>query len=219
MSPAGSEVILEARGIVRRYPGTVALKDVTYRVYRNQVNVLIGENGAGKSTLMRILAGIESPDEGELLLEGNPIQFRSPRDAARHGISIVHQELSVLPNLDLTDNVFAGRELVKKGIVLDRESEDRRSAEALRRLRKPMDVHTIAGYLSLGGRQIVEMARTLDQGSRILILDEPTSALSNAETDTLFEVIGKLKRSGVTVIYISHRLNELLHLGDQFTVL
>ena len=109
MSAACGEVILEARGIVRRYPGTVALKDVTYRVYRSQVNVLIGENGAGKSTMMRILAGVEAPDEGELLLDGAPIRLRSPREAARRGISIVHQELSILPNLDLAENIFAGR--------------------------------------------------------------------------------------------------------------
>src|SRR5215469_1314408 len=195
MSAAGIEVILEARGIVRRYPGTVALKDVTYRVYRNQVNVLIGENGAGKSTMMRILAGVERQDEGELLLEGAPIQFRSPRDAASNGISIVHQELSILPNLDLAENIFAGREPVTKGVLLDRVTEDRRSAEALRRLRSPLDVRTQAAYLSLGSRQLVEVARTLDHGAKILILDEPTSALSNAEAEDLFQVVADLKRS------------------------
>lgn len=219
MSATRSEVILEARGLVRRYPGTVALKDVTYRVYRNQVNVLIGENGAGKSTMMRILAGVETPDEGGLILEGVPIRLRSPREAARHGISIVHQELSVLSNLDLAENIFAGREPVTKLVLLDRVTEERRSSGALRRLRKPMAVRTLAGYLSLGSRQLVEVARTLDQGARILILDEPTSALSNAEAESLFRVIAELKRSGVTIIYISHRLHELLHLGDQFTVL
>jgi erythritol transport system ATP-binding protein len=218
MNPA-NEVLLEARGIVRRYPGTTALKDITYRVYRNQVNVLIGENGAGKSTLMRILAGIETPDEGELLLNGSRIQLRSPRDAAGHGISIVHQELSIVPNLDLAENIFAGRELVKLGVLLDEAAQEKRSSEALRRLRTPMMVRTQASYLSLGSRQLVEVARTLDQGARLLILDEPTSALSNAEADSLFQVIAELKSSGVTIVYISHRLHELLHLGDQFTVL
>jgi len=219
MTPVDSEIIFEARRIVRRYPGTVALNEVTYRVYRNQVNVLIGENGAGKSTLMRILAGVEEQDEGELLLDGLSIQLKSPRDAARHGISIVHQELSVLPNLDLAENIFAGREPVKMHVFLDRATEDRRSLDALRRLRSPMEVHTQAGQLSLGSRQLVEVARALDQGTRILILDEPTSALSNAEADALFQVIADLKSSGVTIIYISHRLHELLHLGDRFTVL
>ena len=213
------QVILEARNITRRYPGTVALQSVNFLVFRNQVNVLIGENGAGKSTLMRILAGVEQPDEGELLLEGAPIELRSPRDAARHGISIVHQELSVLPNLDIAENIFAGREPAKAGIVLDRAMEESRSARVLRQLHNPMDVRTLVSQLSLGCRQLVEVARTLDQNARILILDEPTSALSNAEADSLFKVLAHLKRAGVTIIYISHRMNELLHLGDFYTVL
>jgi erythritol transport system ATP-binding protein len=219
MSEPRDNIILEVRGITRRYPGTIALNAVDLRVYRNQVNVLIGENGAGKSTLMRILAGVESQDEGELWLEGSSIVLRSPRDAARHGIAIVHQELSVLPNLDLADNIFAGREEVRAGVFVHRSAEEERSTQALRRLRKPMNVRHQAGHLSLGSRQIVELARTLDQKAKILILDEPTSALSNAEAETLFAVLDELKRSGVTIIYISHRLNELLHLGDQFTVL
>jgi erythritol transport system ATP-binding protein len=219
MNEASDQIILEARDITKRYPGTIALDGVTLRVHRNQVNVLIGENGAGKSTLMRILAGVETADEGELLLDGSPIRVRSPREAAAQGISIVHQELSVLPNLDISENVFAGREPTKAAILLDRQIEDCRSSKALASLRKPMRVRTRTAQLSLGCRQIVEIARTLDQGARVLILDEPTSALSSAETASLFHVIEDLKRSGVTIIYISHRLHELLHLGDWFTVL
>ena len=219
MSHSDSSIILEARAVTRRYPGTIALDAVDFRVYRNQVNVLIGENGAGKSTLMKVLAGIESPDEGELLLDGTPIVLRSPRDAARHGIAIVHQELSILPNLDLAENIFAGREPLIAGMLLDRAVEDDRSTQALARLHKPMNVHTSAGRLSLGSRQIVEIARALDESARILILDEPTSALSNAEAQSLFAVIEELKCAGVTIIYISHRLHELLLLGDHFTVL
>jgi erythritol transport system ATP-binding protein len=213
------DIILEARSTTKRYPGTIALDRVTFRARRNQVNVLIGENGAGKSTLMRVLAGVETADEGGLLLDGVPVVVRSPREAAALGISIVHQELSVLPNLDISDNIFAGRELVKSVVFTDRGREDARSLNALRRLRMPMRVRTQVAQLPLGGRQVVEAARTLDQGARILILDEPTSALSTAEADSLFGVIAELKRSGVTIIYISHRLHELLHLGDHFTVL
>ncbi len=213
------DIILEARAVTKRYPGTIALDCVTFRVRRNKVNILIGENGAGKSTLMRILAGVETADEGELLLENAPIEVKSPREAAALGISIVHQELSVFPNLDISENVFAGRELVKSGMFVDRDSQGARCSDALRRLRKPMKPSTQAAHLSLGCRQIVEVARTLDQGAKVLILDEPTSALSTAEADSLFQVIDDLKRSGVTIIYISHRLHELLHLGDYFTVL
>jgi erythritol transport system ATP-binding protein len=218
MSAPAGDVLLEARAITKRYPGTIALDCVTFRAYRNQVNVLIGENGAGKSTLMRILAGVETADEGELLLDGAPILVRSPREASALGISIVHQELSVLANLDISENIFAGRELVTAGIMVDRTTEAGRSTEVLRRLRRPMPVRTQAAHLALGSRQILELARALDHGARLLILDEPTSALSAAEADSLFEVIAQLKRSGVTIIYISHRLNELLHLGDWFTV-
>ncbi len=219
MSMTPPSVILEARAITKRYPGTIALDAADFRAYRNQVNVLIGENGAGKSTMMRILAGVEEPDEGQLALDGEQITLRSPREAARHGIAIVHQELSVLPNLDLADNVFAGRELVRAGMLVDRSREEQRTAAVLRHLRSPMEVRTPAGHLSLGRRQIVEVARALEQRARILILDEPTSALSNTEAESLFTVISELKRAGVTIIYISHRLNELLHLGDHFTVL
>ena len=214
-----SDLLLETRGIERRYPGQLALKGVDFRVYRNQVNVLIGENGAGKSTLMRLLAGVEQPDEGEILLDGAPITLRSPREASAHGIAIVHQELAVLPNLDVSDNIFAGRELVTAAGTVARRDEDRRSSAALARLSTPVRPATPAGALSLGTRQMLELARAVDRGARLLILDEPTSALSVAETEALFRVLAEMKAAGVTIIYISHRLHELLHLGDFFTVL
>jgi len=212
------DIILEARVVTKRYPGSVALDRVSYRVHRNQVNVLIGENGAGKSTLMRILAGVEKADEGQLLLNGEPLMLRTPRDAAANGISIVHQELAVLPNLDISENIFAGRELTRAAFV-NRTGEDIQSNAALVRLRKPMQVNTLASQLSLGCRQLIELARALSQGSQVLILDEPTSALSTTEAESLFTVIADLKNAGVTIIYISHRLHELLYLGDHFTVL
>lgn len=219
MNTALPDLLAEARGIVKRYGGNVALDHVTFRIRRNQVNVLIGENGAGKSTLMRILAGAETADEGELLLDDAPISIRSPRDAAAHGISIVHQELAVLPNLDVSENIFAGRELTRAGAVIARATQDDRSAAAMERLRKPVPVHTEAAHLSLGCRQLLEIARSLVFGAKLLILDEPTSALSASETETLFDVLSELRQSGVTIVYISHRLHELLYLGDWFTVL
>ena len=214
-----SKIILEARNVLKRYPGNVALDHVTFRVYRNSVNVLIGENGAGKSTLMRILAGVEAPDGGVIILEGQPIELRSPRAASAHGISIVHQELALMPNLDIAENIFAGRELVRNFAFVDRPREDVCSTTALDHLRKPMAANANVSGLSLGRRQIVELARTVTHGAKIVILDEPTSALSATETDSLFKVIEDLKRAGVTIIYISHRLHELLELGDHFTVL
>ena len=215
MNERTDDIVLEARAISKRYPGTLALDRVDFYVHRNQVNVLIGENGAGKSTLMRILAGVETADEGELLLDGVPLRLRSPREAAAHGISIVHQELSVLPNLDISENIFAGREpvkvrhsawIVRRKIVV----QPRRCAT----LRKPMPHAHQAAHLSLGMPSDCRSCPDPRSGRQVLILDEPTSALSSAEADSLFQVIDDLKASGVTIIYISHRLHELLHLGD-----
>jgi erythritol transport system ATP-binding protein len=204
--------------MVKRYPGNMALNDVSFRAYRQRVNVLLGENGAGKSTLMRLLSGVEQPDSGEIWMEGRRIEMRSPRDAAANGIAIVHQELSVLTNLDVSENVFAGRELTRGG-MLDRTSEDQRTAAAIARLHMDVGVQTPASHLSLGSRQILEIGRALAHRSKVLILDEPTSALSTVETETLFGVIAELLERDLTIIYITHRMGELLHLGDYFTVL
>jgi erythritol transport system ATP-binding protein len=197
----------------------MALKGVTFRVHRGKVNVLIGENGAGKSTLMRILAGAETPTSGQILLEGNPILLRSTRDAAGHRIAMVHQELNLLPNLDVSENIFAGRELAGRFGFIRRRQQDEISGEALRRLNALMSVRDLTGALALGRQQIVELARSIAFEASVLILDEPTSALSRSEAETLFKVISDLKRQGVSIVYISHRLDELLLLGDHFTVL
>jgi len=213
------EIILETRNLVRKYPGTTALKGVNFRVYRNRVNVVIGENGAGKSTLMRLLAGADQATSGQVIVEGRVVEFADPRDAERQGIAMVHQELSVLPNLSAADNIFAGRELCN-GVGVVRDGEQRaRSADALRRLGSSVDVRTLAGLLPLGQQQIVEIARCLAHRSGILILDEPTSALGGAECEQLFCVLKELKQQGVSIVYISHRLQELMELGDHFTVL
>jgi erythritol transport system ATP-binding protein len=212
------DIVLEARGVSKRYGANMALNDVTFRVHRGRVNVLIGENGAGKSTLMRLLAGAERATAGEILMDGRVLELRSPREATAEGIAIVHQELAVMENLDIAENIFAGRELVRSGFVA-KGAEEERSEWALRELNKPMVVRGSAGELSLGNRQVVELARSLAHGAKVLILDEPTSALSTTEAESLFRVIADLKSRGVSIVYISHRLHELLHLGDHFTVM
>ena len=216
------QIVLEALGMTKMYGAQIALKDVTFRVRRCAVNVLIGENGAGKSTLMRLLAGAEQASAGEIVMDGHVLHLRSPRDAAAAGIEIVHKELSVLDNLNVAENIFAGRELVHAGILVDQVNEEERSGRALSNIGMPMDVQAMqfpADKLSLGCRQLVELARSLAHQAKILILDEPTSALSSAESSVLFRVIEDLKSRGVAIIYISHRLHELLYLGDYFTVL
>jgi erythritol transport system ATP-binding protein len=206
-------------GITKTYGGTTALRDVDFEVHRGEVNVLIGENGAGKSTLMRILAGVERPTSGRLLLGRQPLELRSPRDAAALGIGVIHQELSLFPDMDVTDNVFMAREETRHRVVVDRALQERRVAETLARLEHPIAPRTRVGGLPLGLQQIVEIARALVQDVRILMMDEPTSALSAVEVGALFRVIRDLRRQGVAVVYISHRLEELMQIGDRITVL
>lgn len=218
-APSRTGVVLETRRLVKRYPGTEALRGIDFRLHAGRINVLVGENGAGKSTLMKILAGVEHASAGQVLWNGRPVSFESVRDAARYGIAMFHQELNLLPNLNIAENIFAGRELHNRwGFVRLRRQEEE-SVRVLALLQHPVPPKTIAGSLPLGQQQIVELARALAQEARILILDEPTSALTPAEVEILFRVIARLKSGGITVLYVSHRLNEVLEIGDCFTVL
>jgi erythritol transport system ATP-binding protein len=207
-----------ARNIVKRYGALRALDDVDFDAHAGAVNVLIGENGAGKSTLMRIIAGVEAPDGGTLLIDGQPALFRSIADAAAHGIGIVHQELSLCPNLTVTQNLFLDRG-VAPPLTLDHRRERARAIEVLARLGVAIDPDTPVGTLSIGEQQVVEIARALSRDMSVLILDEPTSALSAAEVERLFAVIDELKQTGVAIIYISHRMQEIERIGDHVTVL
>lgn len=216
---AADDVILQAKQITKVYPGTVALDKVDFNVYRGKVNVLVGENGAGKSTLMKIVAGIEQAGEGQLLLDGKEIQIRSIADAERQGIGIIHQELNLCANLSVAENIFMAREIKKNGLFIDEAAQRAQAQRLLERLQQPVHADDLVGDLRIGQQQIVEIAKALAQEKRILIMDEPTSALSNAEVEILFDVINDLKAQGVSIVYISHRLNELMQIGDYVTVL
>lgn len=216
---ASDPVLLKASHITKVYPGTVALDDVDFHVYRGKVNVLVGENGAGKSTLMKILAGVERATQGELLLDGEPIEVKSPHDAARYGIGIIYQEMNLFPNLSVSENIFMARELVSGGMVIRTKEQRERTRELMKRLEQPIDANALVSNLRIGQQQIVEIAKALAQDVRILIMDEPTSALSNAEVEILFRVIRELQSNGVSIVYISHKLDELLQIGDYVTVL
>jgi erythritol transport system ATP-binding protein len=210
--------VLAARGVSMQYPGTLALDGVDFEVYAGQVNVVVGENGAGKSTLMRILAGIEKPTAGRLELDGAPVSFDGARDAAARGIAMIHQELNLLPNLSVAENIFIAREQTRWGIITPR-SQEAGARELMARLEQPVDAKTLVGDLPLGQQQIVEIAKAIAQDVRVLIMDEPTSALSESEIAVLFRLIADLKARGVAVVYISHRLQELMTIGDRVTVL
>ncbi len=212
------KVVLVAEKITKLFPGTVALDEVDFTVFAGAVNVLVGENGAGKSTLMKILAGVERASSGRLLLDGSPVEFKSTRDAAHAGIGIIFQELNLYPNLSISENIFVARELTRGGVVQHR-AQEQITSELLNRLEQPLNPATLVRDLRMGQQQIVEIAKALSQNVRILIMDEPTSALTAAETEALFRIIADLKAHGVAIIYISHKLEELLTIGDYVTVL
>jgi erythritol transport system ATP-binding protein len=217
-SPDGSEVVMLAEKITKLYPGTLALDEVDFTVYKGAVNVLIGENGAGKSTLMKVLAGAERPTSGKILLDGAPVQFRSTREAAQAGIGIIFQELELFPNLSISENIFIGREITRGGVVQHGEQE-KVTRTLLDRLEQPLNPSALVRDLRIGQQQIVEIAKALSHNVRVLIMDEPTSALTASETEALFRIIADLKAHGVAIIYISHKMEELLRIGDYLTVL
>ena len=213
------DIILRAEGMRKVYPGTVALKDVDFEVHRGKVNVLVGENGAGKSTLMKLLAGVEAPSAGRIILEGKEIHYASPRDALAHGIGIVYQEMNLFPNLSVAENLFANREKLKFPGWIDHAFEEERASELMRRLNQDIAPRTLVRDLKVGQQQIVEIAKALVERASILIMDEPTAALSKSEVEVLFGIIAELKADGVSIIYISHRMDELMRIGDTITVL
>ncbi len=217
--PEESINILEMRGVTKHFPGTLALSEVDLTVRRGEIHALVGQNGAGKSTLVKILAGDYRASSGSIAIAGNPVEITNTREAHDLGIGIVYQELSLLPNLSVADNISLGREPVK-GMVLDRAEAERRAIEALERMGiEHIDPRTRVAALALPERQMVEIAKALSQAPRILILDEPTAALTQDEAERLFHVLRSLRRQDIGIIYITHRFKEILSLCDRATVL
>lgn len=214
-----NDIILKAQGVGKVFPGTTALQDVDFEVRRGAVNVLVGENGAGKSTLMKILAGATEPTTGRLMLRGQQVTFQSVRDAARQGIGIIYQELNLCPNLSVAENLSLIDPPTRLGFDIDQTRQVENAKALLARLEHPIDPNRLVDDLRIGQQQIVEIAKALAAEVDVLIMDEPTSALSAAEVEILFKVIRDLKAHGVAIIYISHRLEEILRIGDYITVL
>lgn len=210
--------LLEVRGIGKQFPGVRALHDVDLHLGEGEVLALLGENGAGKSTLMKILAGVQPPDSGEILLEGEPVRIDSVQDAMDRGIALIHQELNLATNLSVGANIFLGREPRKRGLIDERAIMEG-ARQFLDLVGLEVDPREIVGRLPIGRQQMVEIAKALSIDARVLIMDEPTSSLSQKETENLFRVIKDLRSRGVSLIYISHRLGEVKELGDRVTVL
>ncbi|MEE2714739.1 MAG: sugar ABC transporter ATP-binding protein [Verrucomicrobiota bacterium] len=213
-----AQPLLEARALGKQFPGVRALHEVDLDLNPGEVLAVIGENGAGKSTLMKILAGVQPADSGEYRIDGKAVCFNSVREALEQGVALIHQELNLASNLDLAANIFLGREPNRMGFV-ENATIHPAASEYLQRVGLNLPTNTIVGDLPIGRQQLVEIAKALSCNAQVLIMDEPTSSLSQKETATLFEVIRDLQRQGISIIYISHRLGEVIELADRVTVL
>jgi len=214
-----SDLLLTARGISKGFPGVKALDNVQLAVRAGRLHALLGENGAGKSTLMNILAGVFPPDEGEILLAGRQVAFRNPRDAQEAGIAIIFQELNLVPDLSVAENIFLGREPLTNLGLIDYRRMHRDAEALLAQLDLDVDPRTPVARLRVGAQQVVEIAKAISFDSRVIIMDEPTSAITEQEVESLFRLIQRLKQRGVGIIYITHKLDELPHIADDITVL
>jgi ribose transport system ATP-binding protein len=219
MTADGSDRAIVMRGIGKRFPGVVALDDVSLEIRRGELHAICGENGAGKSTLMKILSGVYQPDEGTLEVEGVPVAFAGTRDAERAGIAIIHQELALVEDLPVAANVFLGREKRTAAGLLDDRAMEAATARLLALLDCQVDPRTRTGSLRVGDQQLVEIAKALSLDARILVMDEPTSALTEAESARLERVIARLRDRGTTILHISHKMDEVFRLADRITVL
>lgn len=214
----GSEYILEIRHCRKEFPGVVALEDVSLLIKRGEIHALVGENGAGKSTIMKILAGIYTKDGGEILFDGKPFAARKPVEALEKGISMVHQELDLIPDMTVEANVFAGRERCK-GLIVDSLGMTRRTKELMDELGIDIDPKTKISQLSTAQQQMVAIIRAIAFNAEVIIMDEPTSAITDREVEKLFEIIRRLRDQNKAIIYISHKMDEIYSLTDRITVL
>lgn len=212
-----NNVILEAKGISKSFPGVQALQNVNFRLVSGKVHVLMGENGAGKSTLMKIIAGIYEADEGDIFLHGKKVAFTRPKQALVNGIAMIHQELSPILDMSITENLFLGKEIVKNG-VLDYRQMNEKSAELLNRVGLNLPPTTLMKRLSTAQQQMVEIAKALSFDSEIIIMDEPTASITNREVEKLFAITRKLKDEGRCIVYISHKMEEIFQIADEITV-
>jgi ABC-type sugar transport system ATPase subunit len=215
----GNQEIIRLDRVTKRFGGIVAVNDVSFGIARGEIHAVVGENGAGKSTIMKMLAGVHRPDSGTLVLRGEPTAIADPLHARRLGVSIVFQELNLFPHLTIAGNVFANRELTRTTGLLDERQMVAATMQVLAEMGVALDPHAKVGRLSVAEKQLVEIARTLQQQSDIIIMDEPNSALSAAETERLFALLRRLRDKGLTIIYVSHRLEEVFAIADRISVI
>ncbi|MDR7239526.1 sugar ABC transporter ATP-binding protein [Neobacillus drentensis] len=212
--------VIEMKGISKAFSGNRVLDQVDFQLLRGEIHALMGENGAGKSTLIKILTGIYERDAGRVFIKGNEVHFKNPKEAEQMGIAVIHQELNIIPYLTVYENMFLGKELTvgRFGITRDKEMK-KKTKEYLDRLGIEIDPNTEAGNLSVGQQQMIEIARAVAANTEVLIMDEPTAALTDREIEALFKVIASLKKQGVGIVYISHRMEEIFQICDRISVL
>ncbi|MGI6777818.1 MAG: sugar ABC transporter ATP-binding protein [Acetivibrionales bacterium] len=210
--------ILELKGITKEYPGVLALDNVSMDFNKGEVHALLGENGAGKSTLIKVLSGAIIPNRGEIVFEGDTYGYMTPALAQKLGIGVIYQEFNLVPSLSVADNIFLGDE-IRKGIIRDRKQMMKKSEELLSSLKINISPAALISDLSVAYRQIVEIVKAVSKNVKVLIMDEPSAPLTNNEVEAMFELIKRLKSQGVTIIYISHRIEELFRISDRVTVL
>ena len=216
---AQEQVLLRVEGISKAFPGVQALSDVTLEANQGEVLAMVGENGAGKSTLIHILAGVYQPDTGRIRLEGQEMHFEMPHEAEAAGISVVFQELSLVPNLTVAENVFAGRQPLGPIGLIDQRAMYRATQELLNLFGVDFKPNTQVGKLSMGNQQMVEIIKALARNAKVLVLDEPTSSLTLQEAARLFDRLRQLKAQGLAIIYVSHHLEEIFEISDRVAVL
>ena len=218
-----SEFVLEMRDVCKSFPGVKALDHVQLRLRPGKVHALMGENGAGKSTLMKCMFGIYKMDEGQIMIDGEPVQIKDPMDALNKGIAMVHQELQPIPARTVGENIFLGRYPMKKALgfipIVDHKKMYSDTAELLKKVRMSFDPKQKVGELSVSQMQSVEIAKAVSANCRVLILDEPTSSLTANEVEALFRIVDDLKAEGVAIVYISHKMDEILRIGDEVTIM
>ncbi|MDD5659318.1 MAG: sugar ABC transporter ATP-binding protein [Actinomycetota bacterium] len=215
-----NEIILKMENITKTFPGVVALEDVSIELHKGEVLGILGENGAGKSTLIKILAGNYIKDSGSIYVDGRRFEIRNPSEAMSSGIRVIYQELNTLNNLTVAENIFIGEQLVKGPFkIVDWKSMNKKATEILESLNVKLNPNSVIGDLSISEKQVVEIAKAISKDAKILVMDEPTAALSEEDTQSLFKIIRTLKKRGVSIIYISHRLKEIFEITDRVTVL
>lgn len=218
MERKSDKPVLQLKNIHKRFPGVYALRNVSIDIYPGEVHALMGENGAGKSTLIKVISGVYQPDEGEIYSNGEPIVMETPAQAIKENIRVIYQELNLAPNLSIAENIFLGNLPVKgKRVDYDRLYED--SKKVMEELQLDLDVHMKVSYLTIAKQQLVEIAKSISKRPRVIIMDEPTSALSRQETENLFKIVRMLKENGTAIIYVSHKLDEIFEICDKVSIL